>query len=273
MKNKKKLIIAGSVAAVIVIGLIIYFAVANKSTKDTEDVKTKSSSEVIDEEVDVSSDIDVPELGETIEIQSDEDEEADDKKADDKKADDKKADDKKADDKKVDDKKADDKKADDKKADDKKADDKKADEKKTEDKKTEDKKTEDKKSEDKKSEDKKSDTKKTEDIERETIPITLPDPAAVPEAKSSEGKKEVGVTSQPEENKYADANIYTNKDGQLAAKTDSGKEVEFTSDYMQKLFDEYEKVKGKDPKREKEILDELQLIMDNHEVMELKEKE
>ena len=218
MKNKKNLIIAGAVILVIVIGLVIYFAFANKSSEDTKDAVTKSSAETIDEETEISSAIDVPEIGETIDIPSDSDELSDDEKIDDKKSDNKKNDDKKDDDKKTDDKKSD---------------------------------------------------EKTKDPEQ----IKLPEPEDIPPAQSVDEKKVVDVPTQKVDDKYTDADIYTNKDGQLAAKTDSGKEVEFTGDYMQKLFDEYEKVKGKNPKREKEILDELQLIMNNHEVMELEEKE
>jgi len=243
MKNKKNLIIAGAVILVIVIGLVIYFAFANKSSEDTKDVVTKSSAETIDEETENSSAVDVPEIGETIDIPSDSDELSDDEKIDDEKSDNKKNDDKKDDDKKNDDKKDDDKKNDDKKNDDKKNDDKKTDDKKSDEK-----------------------TKEPEQIK-------LPEPEDIPPAQSVDEKKVVDVPTQKVDDKYTDADIYTNKDGQLAAKTDSGKEVEFTGDYMQKLFDEYEKVKGKNPKREKEILDELQLIMNNHEVMELEEEE
>ena len=70
------------------------------------------------------------------------------------------------------------------------------------------------------------------------------------------------ISSSDGETKYGDAEVYTNKNGNRAAKTESGVEVEFTEENITKLFEEYEKEKGSGSEREKEILDQIQLILE-----------
>lgn len=68
--------------------------------------------------------------------------------------------------------------------------------------------------------------------------------------------------SAPQDTKYTEEDVYEKEDGVLAAKTESGTEVELTGESLQKIFAEYEEVKGSGSEREKELLDQLQLIFD-----------
>lgn len=62
--------------------------------------------------------------------------------------------------------------------------------------------------------------------------------------------------------KYGNAPTYQTEDGKTAAKTESGTEVELTGENLAKIYAEYEKVKGSGSDREKELLDQLQLILE-----------
>lgn len=62
--------------------------------------------------------------------------------------------------------------------------------------------------------------------------------------------------------KYENADVYENANGNKAAKTESGEEVELTGESMQEIYAEYEKVRGTGSAKEKELLDKLQLILE-----------
>lgn len=62
--------------------------------------------------------------------------------------------------------------------------------------------------------------------------------------------------------KYSDNEVYKGDDGKEYSKTEDGTEVEITGDNFQALLEEYEKVKGTGSEREKELLDQIQVIMD-----------
>jgi|GEM_PF-5273782 len=70
------------------------------------------------------------------------------------------------------------------------------------------------------------------------------------------------ATELKAETKYGDAEVYTNDKGKDAAKTESGVEVELTTDNLAKLYDEYQKVAGSGSDKEKELLDQIQLILE-----------
>lgn len=75
----------------------------------------------------------------------------------------------------------------------------------------------------------------------------------------------VSSQSQPQEEvkgKYSDNEVYKSDDGKEYSKTEDGTEVEITGDNFQKLMEEYEKVKGTGSEKEKELLDQIQVIMD-----------
>ena len=61
--------------------------------------------------------------------------------------------------------------------------------------------------------------------------------------------------------KYGNANVYE-KNGVPHAKTESGTEVEISSDNLTQLISEYENVKGSGSDKEKELLDKIQLILE-----------
>lgn len=63
--------------------------------------------------------------------------------------------------------------------------------------------------------------------------------------------------------KYESVDVYQNADGNKAAKTESGEEVELTGQSMAELYAQYEKVRGTGSKEEKELLDKLQLILES----------
>lgn len=67
---------------------------------------------------------------------------------------------------------------------------------------------------------------------------------------------------QQEKMKYEDADIYE-KEGKKYAKTEDGTEVEFSGENMQALMEEYMQVQGTGSEKEKELLDQMQVILDN----------
>lgn len=62
--------------------------------------------------------------------------------------------------------------------------------------------------------------------------------------------------------KYENAEVYENANGNKAAKTESGEEVELTGESLSELYAQYEKVRGTGNHEEKELLDKLQLILE-----------
>ncbi len=79
---------------------------------------------------------------------------------------------------------------------------------------------------------------------------------------SAETKEETASSSAQTKGKYEDAEVYKNENGVEAAKTQKGEEVELTGENMQKLYEEYEKVRGTGSEKEKELLDKMQVILD-----------
>lgn len=78
-----------------------------------------------------------------------------------------------------------------------------------------------------------------------------------------ESASDAQTASEPStDTKYGDAEVYTNADGKDAAKTESGVEVELSGDNLQKLYGEYQKVAGTGSDKEKELLDQIQLILE-----------
>lgn len=79
----------------------------------------------------------------------------------------------------------------------------------------------------------------------------------------TESASDAQIASEPSaDTKYGDAEVYTNDDGKDAAKTESGVEVELSGDNLQKLYGEYQKVAGTGSDKEKELLDQIQLILE-----------
>ena len=78
----------------------------------------------------------------------------------------------------------------------------------------------------------------------------------------SETASESSAEVQNEGTKYGDAEVYINADGKEAAKTESGVEVELSGDNFAKLYEEYQKVAGTGSDKEKELLDQIQLILE-----------
>ena len=79
----------------------------------------------------------------------------------------------------------------------------------------------------------------------------------------TESASDAQTASEPSaDTKYGDAEVYTNDDGKDAAKTESGVEVELSGDNLQKLYGEYQKVAGTGSDKEKELLDQIQLILE-----------
>lgn len=84
---------------------------------------------------------------------------------------------------------------------------------------------------------------------------------------SEEQKADDGNADQQEEKeevkgKYSDNEVYKDEAGTEYSKTESGTEVELSGENFQALMEEYEKVKGTGSEREKELLDQIQVIMD-----------
>ncbi|MBR5508327.1 MAG: hypothetical protein IKV88_09785 [Clostridia bacterium] len=96
--------------------------------------------------------------------------------------------------------------------------------------------------------DEKSETEKKSNVQEEVDTNNVDSP-------NSEQQEEV-------KGKYSDNEVYKSEDGKEYSKTEDGKEVELSGDNFQKLMEEYEKVKGTGSEREKELLDQIQVIMD-----------
>ena len=119
-----------------------------------------------------------------------------------------------------------------------------------------------------------SDTQKSETKENKDASIDTNSAASVSESGAAESKdapvsgaaesKDAPVSGAPskEETKYGNAEIYNNESGNPAAKTENGTEVELTNENMNKLFEEYQKVQGSGSDEEKELLDQIQLILE-----------
>lgn len=119
-----------------------------------------------------------------------------------------------------------------------------------------------------------SDTQKNEEKENKDASADVNSSASVSESGAAELKdapvsgatssKDASVSGAPskEETKYGNAEIYNNESGKPAAKTENGTEVELTNENMNKLFEEYQKVQGSGSDEEKELLDQIQLILE-----------
>ncbi len=119
-----------------------------------------------------------------------------------------------------------------------------------------------------------SDTQKNEEKENKDASVDVNSSASVSESGAAELKdapvsgatssKDASVSGAPskEETKYGNAEIYNNESGKPAAKTENGTEVELTNENMNKLFEEYQKVQGSGSDEEKELLDQIQLILE-----------
>ena len=87
-------------------------------------------------------------------------------------------------------------------------------------------------------------------------------PPSDPTVSDSATSDTASQSSAETKGKYEDAEVYENKDGNPAAKTEDGTEVELTGENMQSLFAEYEKVRGTGSEKEKELLDKMQVILE-----------
>ena len=87
-------------------------------------------------------------------------------------------------------------------------------------------------------------------------------PPSDPTVSDSATSDTASQSSAETKGKYEDAEVYENKDGKPAAKTEDGTEVELTGENMQSLFAEYEKVRGTGSEKEKELLDKMQVILE-----------
>jgi len=88
--------------------------------------------------------------------------------------------------------------------------------------------------------------------------------AAEPKAENAPADSATGSqsTTAPEETKYGDAEVYQNENGNPAAKTESGVEVELTQENMEKLFNEYQAVQGSNSDEERALLDQIQVLLE-----------
>lgn len=92
---------------------------------------------------------------------------------------------------------------------------------------------------------------------------TNPVPSNTEKGAQSSGHADAEAPSDAQtDTKYGNAPTYQNEEGKTAAKTESGTEVELTGENMAKIYAEYEKVKGSGSDRERELLDQLQLILE-----------
>lgn len=134
--------------------------------------------------------------------------------------------------------------------------------------KSEDEKTEDSaaQTENVKDSDEVSETKEeTEPASAENVPAESEEVAKkeeAPKAEETAPAQSQEVASSEPVGKYAGMETYK-KDGVEYGKTEDGKEVAISGENMQKLIEQYEKVKDSDPKKEQELLDQLQVILDN----------
>ncbi len=81
----------------------------------------------------------------------------------------------------------------------------------------------------------------------------------IPESKTSSG--EAPSEQSEAAAKYGDAEVYKKGDSSYA-KTDDGIEVELSEKNLQRLFEEYTKVQGSGSDKEKELLNQIQLILE-----------
>ena len=84
----------------------------------------------------------------------------------------------------------------------------------------------------------------------------------VSSSSDNSGTEDADSQNQQVKPKYEDAELYE-KDGKKYAKTEDGTEVEFSGENMQTLMEEYMQVQGTGSEREKELLDQMQVILDN----------
>ncbi len=108
---------------------------------------------------------------------------------------------------------------------------------------------------------------KPDSVSSQQTDSTGSESAADVEKAPSENANSAEEQKAPENTKYGDAEIYDNTNGVPSAKTESGVEVELTGDNLQKLFAEYEKVKGSGSETEKALLDQIQLILETQELV------
>lgn len=74
---------------------------------------------------------------------------------------------------------------------------------------------------------------------------------------------DAGKSAEENQNtKYGNAEVYTNDEGKKAAKTESGVEIELSTDKLAELYGEYQKVQGSGSDAERELLDQIQLILE-----------
>jgi len=88
----------------------------------------------------------------------------------------------------------------------------------------------------------------------------VPQPADKADAPT--GNSQTEEPSQEVAPKYEGVEIYE-KNGKKYAKTEDGTEVELSGENLQYLMGEYAKVQGTGSQREKELLDQMQIILDN----------
>ena len=84
----------------------------------------------------------------------------------------------------------------------------------------------------------------------------------IPSSSQTETKDVKSSQEEEVKGKYSDNEVYKNDEGTEYSKTEDGTEVELSGDNFQNLMEEYEKVKGTGSEREKELLDQIQVIMD-----------
>ncbi|MBQ4526834.1 MAG: hypothetical protein II998_02050 [Clostridia bacterium] len=77
---------------------------------------------------------------------------------------------------------------------------------------------------------------------------------------SQDGSADAGTSTG---GKYSGVETYINDNGNTAAKTEAGVEVELTTENFNALMNEYMTIQGSGSEREKELLDQLQIFFDN----------
>jgi len=104
-------------------------------------------------------------------------------------------------------------------------------------------------------------SEKSADSKEDTSSNNPSDAVAASSAQPADGAV-LNAAPASEDTKYGDAEIYTNDNGNPAAKTEDGTEVELTTESINELFKEYEKVKDTDSEEEAAILEQLQLFLE-----------
>lgn len=103
-----------------------------------------------------------------------------------------------------------------------------------------------------------------------------PGDTTMPEAVSDSGDFSVETETAPDVDpssqnsefsggKYSGIDTYTNEEGNKAAMTDSGVEVEITAENFEQLMAEYMALSQTDPEKAQELLDQIQIFFDNVE--------